>query len=193
MIQNFTNEEWKYIPDFESEYMISNYGRVKSCDRYLKDKIGRIRFFPEHLKKLNINPNGYLMCCISRHHKNTNIYPHILVCTLFNENKPSQNHVVNHKDTNKLNNYYKNLEWITYSQNNIPYYKNKHSIKKKSSGIAEPIIIVFKNNDIKEYFSMKEVKRSLSISESHAWRIVDSDKYYNNSFKLYRKSTYEKL
>ncbi len=193
MIKNLKNEEWKFIPNFENEYMISNYGRVKSCDRYLKDKIGRTRFFPEHLKKLNVNPNGYLMCCLSKHHQNTTIYPHILVCTLFNKERPSKNYIVNHKDMNKLNNYYENLEWITYSENNLHFYKNNIEPRKSSSGFAEPMIVILNDESICECSSMKEVKRIFGISEVHAWRIVDTEKYYKKLFKIYRKSTYKKL
>ena len=188
MIDNLKDEIWKFIPNFENQYMISNYGRVKSLDRYITDSLGRKRFYKGNIRPLHINPNGYYQVSISHKHKTINIYPHILVCKLFNGERPNSNYVVNHIDGNKLNNFYLNLEWITYSENNIHFYKNSNKKRTKSTGLPQKMVVVFKN----EYIicsSMKEVSRKFQISNAHAWRIVDTNKTYHNSFKIYRYET----
>ena len=192
IVENLPNEEWVFIPNFENEYMISNYGRVKSCDRYIVDSIGRTRFYEGNIKPLYKNPNGYLMTGISRKHKTINIYPHVLVCTLFNGKKPNNNYIVNHKDLNKLNNYFENLEWVTYSENNIHSYKNKNKKSLGGPGLAEEMIVI-KNNEITYCSSMKEVSRIFGISITQAWRIVDTEKLYHKELKIYRKSNYNIL
>lgn len=57
---------------------------------------------------------------------------HRLVAKTFISN-PENKPCVNHKDGNKLNNYFKNLEWCTYSENTIHAIKNNLKIIKTGS------------------------------------------------------------
>lgn len=51
-----------------------------------------------------------------------------MVAELFVENVEN-NAIVNHIDGNKVNNYYKNLEWVTYSENNQHAYNTDLKLK----------------------------------------------------------------
>lgn len=58
----------------------------------------------------NIGTHGYYVVASHLLHR--------MVATLFVEN-PDNKNVVNHKDCNKLNNHYSNLEWVTFKENSI--------------------------------------------------------------------------
>lgn len=49
---------------------------------------------------------------------------HRLVCLWFHGEPPTVDHVVNHKDLNKLNNHKDNVEWVTQQENVIHYLKS---------------------------------------------------------------------
>lgn len=104
-------EMWRTIPN--SKYLISSFGRIKR-----KSRIGvKQKYIPEIIRKVALC-GKYLRVGI--HDRNYSI--HRLVCTAFHpnlENKPQ----VNHKDANKWNNFYLNLEWATQSEN------NKHAVE----------------------------------------------------------------
>lgn len=109
-------EIWKDVKDYEGLYQVSNLGKVKSLDRYLKNNNG---YALKRGKMLNVikRKDGYLQVTLS---KNSIIKPfkiHRLVAEVFIDN-PNKYICVNHKDENKENNILDNLEWCTYKYNN---------------------------------------------------------------------------
>lgn len=94
------NEEWKDIPGYGGIYKIHWRGCVRSL---ISNKI----LSPGKSK------GGYMT--VSLLDKTHTI--HRLVAKSFIKN-PKNKKCVNHKDGNKLNNHYANLEWATYSENN---------------------------------------------------------------------------
>ena len=105
---------------YEDYLLVSSEGRVRSVDRTIIRSDGRYHNHPSKLKKLIKRSNGYLkvdVCDTSKGlYKQLSV--HRLVATTFIpnlENKPT----VNHKDGNKLNNSVDNLEWATYSEQQL--------------------------------------------------------------------------
>ena len=107
---NIVKEEWKTINE-SNNYQISNLGRFRNS----KNKI----------LKLNINKRGYYYCNISINSKVSKIKIHRLVATHFCKNNQNKN-TVNHKDKDKLNNLYTNLEWLTRKENIRHYHDLKY-------------------------------------------------------------------
>lgn len=110
-------ELWKDIIGCEDLYQISNYGRVKSKGRYIECKNGK-RFYkhPQIIKNKVIN-SGYIAVTFhgrmgKLHHK----LVHRLVAEHFLPN-PNEFKQVNHRDENKHNNHFSNLEWCTQEYN----------------------------------------------------------------------------
>lgn len=97
-------EIFKDIPGYEGKYQITSWGRVYNVDR------GSF-ITPEHHHK------GYLRVDLfDRNGKRTHYKVHRLVGMAFipnPENKPQ----INHKDGNKENNSFTNLEWVTNDEN----------------------------------------------------------------------------
>lgn len=120
-------EIWKDIKDYEGLYQISNYGRVKSLPRMMKN-----RKCEEIIKTPSVLPKGYLKVSLCKNGKIKYFFIHRLVAEAF---IPNENNYpcVNHKDCNTSNNNVYNLEWVTYKENNS--YKNHHLKRNISSAI----------------------------------------------------------
>lgn len=100
-------EIWVEIPHYEGYYQVSNFGRIKSTKRegakggFLKQSTSGRGYLFVHLSKKGIVETCFL---------------HQIVATLFCGGycKGLQ---VNHKDGNKKNNHFENLEWVTPKEN----------------------------------------------------------------------------
>jgi hypothetical protein len=112
MIQAMDSEIWKDVRGWEGKYMISNYGRLKCFfGRYRKSK-------PEgYITEGCIQPIGYRIVTLRFPGFKYQVRVHTLVAGHFVEKPSLKLNCVNHKDGNKLNNYYKNLEWTTRGDN----------------------------------------------------------------------------
>lgn len=96
-------EQWKWINGFEGLYQISNMGRVKSFKKVYSGYI---------LSNQNVK-GDYLRIVLtdSYTNKRKSVSIHILVAEHFIGVRPKGFHV-HHKDGNKQNNIYTNLEYI---------------------------------------------------------------------------------
>lgn len=102
---------WKKYPFeiFELEIFVSEFGDIK-CDD--KDRVS------------NIGLNGYKLITFKSNGSQVTKYIHRMVCETFINQYDVNLNVVNHKDGNKLNNHYSNLEWVNYSINNKHAFDN---------------------------------------------------------------------
>ena len=106
-------EEWRPVVGYEGLYEVSNIGRVRSLDRYVKGK-GKSYFLHKgRVLSPGIKTEGYLIVRLQRRM----FYVHRLVTEAFLPN-PDNLPEVNHKDEDKLNNRVDNLEWCTVKYNN---------------------------------------------------------------------------
>ena len=105
-------EEWRDIKGFEGKFQVSSFGRIKRLAYVRMYKDGRIRAFPESMRK-TVKLGDYYIITLDKHMYRV----HRLVATTFIPN-PNNLPEVNHKDENKLNNCVSNLEWCTHQYNN---------------------------------------------------------------------------
>lgn len=118
-------EVWKDIVGFEGVYQISNQGKVKSLARTQTDSKGRTVHYKEKLLKLLPNSHGYLRVVLKSNGEIERWFVHRLVATHFVENPhPELYTVVNHRDSNFMNNCEENLEWTTVRGNMRHAYQN---------------------------------------------------------------------
>ena len=96
-------ENWKPIKNFETKYLISNYGNVKS----LKTNT---------ILKPYTNKTKYLYVCLSNGKIKKHYRIHRLVANAFIPN-PKLKKFINHKDYDTFNNKVENLEWVTMKEN----------------------------------------------------------------------------
>lgn len=113
----YQSEVWLPITDypFSGEYEVSSAGRVRRNGKILKQS----------------NRSGYLGLSLSKNGERKSYTVHRLVARAF---IPLGNHkpCVNHIDGNRQHNWVSNLEWCTYSENELHAYEalgkvNSHS------------------------------------------------------------------
>lgn len=122
------NEETKIIDGYNYKYCITNTGKVYNVITGKEMKSRKI--------------GGYLAVGLEDTkdgNKRRQVINkiHRLVATYFVSN-PENKPVVNHKDGNKLNNHFTNLEWVTISENTRHSYANnlQYSNWNRELGIA---------------------------------------------------------
>ena len=170
---------WKSHPELD-KYLVSNTGEVKleRTNRILKgSKVSGYRF-------VNIRrDDGTKKTCLI----------HRLVAQTFLEN-PEEKPVVNHKDTNILNNHVGNLEWVTYKEN----MNTKETITNLKKGKNSKNILqinIETGNIVCRFYGASEGSQILNI---HPGLILSICKYYHVNKKcgagknIYTNKTYQK-
>ena len=147
------NEIWKDIyytdlktgetVDFRGKYQISNFGRVKSLERSVKNGNGNRRVNERILKK-QLDKNGYEVIWLGEMRL---FKVHRLVAYMFLQIDDNKKNQINHKDENKSNNHVDNLEWCDSKYNNNYGNHNIHV----SKSVSKPVLgFKFEHNE--DYF-----------------------------------------
>lgn len=111
------SEIWVDIEGYEGLYRISNHGRLHVMQRYRNG-----HWYKERFTVGFFDAYGYLRTSLTNEaHKKMYFKMHQLVGKYFVEN-PNNYTVINHNDGVKHNNYYKNLQWTTLTENNHHAY-----------------------------------------------------------------------
>lgn len=107
------NEIWKDIVGYDYNYQVSNFGNVRNNNSFFKSRRGE-NFI------LNKDVRGYARVGLVKNKKVYSVKVHRLVAMYFLEDyKPE--FTVNHKDFDKSNNHFSNLEMMTITENVIHY------------------------------------------------------------------------
>ncbi len=162
--------EYKRIPGF-GIYKISENGHIV-CNIENEDQ-----FEVETLKSKTSKGFYYVVSIFNNKLNKKFMSVHQLVCITFNGPPPSDDKVydVNHKDGNKLNNHYSNLEWLSHSENTI------HALKEGLRADNIPIEVHDHLEDkTTTYYSIIEMCRSMNLPRSVGYPIIG--RYRENKF-----------
>lgn len=110
------NEEWRDIQGYEGLYQVSNLGRVRSCDRFVKCGYGKNRTVRQQIIKPSILNTGYYYVSLCREHTMKSFCVHRLEAIAFLPN-PEKKKEIDHIDGNRLNNSLDNLRLVTPKEN----------------------------------------------------------------------------
>lgn len=151
--EQLLDEEWRPVVECEKEYLVSNYGRVKSLPR--NGTLGGIMS--------QINLSGYQRVILRKNNKRFNAGVHRLVAQAFipnPENKPTVNHI----DGNKLNNHVNNLEWATWQEQ--LKHSFEHNLRDKQCAIQRGCELISRLNtgNIIKFKSCKELSEYLGYT-----------------------------
>lgn len=175
-------EKWKPLLFCNGKYAISNFGRIKSM--YTMSSMCKIQV-RELILKTGINKKGYEIIGLSWFENGNRIEKtkkiHRLVCEAFHPN-PKNMPEVNHKDLNKKNNFYRNLEWSTPKLNTNHYYITTGKVKKPyvKRGNAECYKkIIDLNTGI--FYNSKELAFVLNTQPRYINRMLSEERKPNTS------------
>lgn len=107
-------EEWRPIQGYEGLYEVSDWGNVKSLERYFQNH-GKLQHVNEKTKAPQVSKSEHLFVMLYKNGKYEHFQVHRLVAEAFLPN-PNGYDIVHHKDGNPKNNRVENLEWMTKQQ-----------------------------------------------------------------------------
>lgn len=165
ILEDTKEEIWKEWIE-NNDYMISSIGRVysKKTSKLLKPDIS----------------NGYYRLPIYNKGKFKNMFVHRLVALTFIKNQDINKTIINHKNLNKLDNHYLNLEFVTPSENTQHYQYNTVQLvgkeKRPSSKLNDELVKeIFTSTDssikegIKHNISPRYIRK---IRQRQVWKHV---------------------
>lgn len=130
-MKELTIEVWRPVKGYEGLYEVSDLGNVRSLDRYIETEKAK-RFIKGRIRKSFISNKGYRMIALN----GKKYLVHRLVADAFCENPNRERfNVVDHINTNTLDNRAINLRWCDTAGN----LANPISRKKQLEGIRRSI------------------------------------------------------
>lgn len=161
-------EEWKSIDETNGFYEISNFGNVRTIDRYVRVCGNGKRLLKGQKYKPVVCSNGYLELQANVYGKRHIFMIHRLVAKYFIPN-PYDYPEVNHKDENPQNNHVDNLEWCTPKYNCNYGTRNKRCREKV---IKKSVIQLSLDGDkITTYSSIIEAEKNTGVDSSQIIRV----------------------
>lgn len=143
------------------------------------------------LKPSVIKPYGYIAHFITGHKVKRWVKCHQLSMLHYGSKKPHGKYEIHHKDHNRANNHYSNLEWVTHSKNILMSYKENnrtgywngktkppHSIETKlkmSNAKLKPVKAI-NDDETVHYKSVGELCTDLMINRRTFHRYVNTGK-----------------
>ena len=167
-------EVFRWVPEWEGKYMVSNLGNVMSLPSEGKNGL---------LLKQRKQQMGYLQVCLKDSGRKEWWYVHRLVATAFIPKSAllANAKVVMHLDDNPLNNNLTNLQWGTQKMNiqSADFSNRDYSKRSKKKYRIEDVKKVFLQN-VNEWSGkrselLKKIAEELGISYAYVNLIVYSN------------------
>lgn len=158
-------EEWKSIEGYEGFYEVSNLGRIKSLIGFNGHKyIKREKILSPYNRKSNVN---YFKKCVKlcKNGIKKDFSVHRLVAKAFIDN-PFNYKIINHIDSNPLNNKIENLEWCTQKHN------VNHALKNGRKKVFEISKEDIEFEYLKNKLSVYEISKKYNVSCNTISRIL---------------------
>lgn len=170
-------EIWKPIIGYEGLYEISNYGSIRSVERTVISKNGRV------LKQkgilLKTNKRGRYTCKSLFKDGGSRAYTvHRLVALVFLPNSENKPHI-NHIDNDRYNNYVGNLEWVTQKENLI-HAANQGRMSKPPVNYTSLERLQQVKELLEQGISRTEIAKRLKMSRHTMYDYFGSDKDYKS-------------
>ena len=186
LTMDIVNEVWKDITGYEGFYQVSNFGRVKGCDRITDVPKGKYYdAYKRHCKSrimiLALNEGGYLGIRLTRNSQPKDCLVHRLVAFAFVDGY-FEGAEVNHIDACRTNNFASNLEYVTRKGNmahaaslgRMEKGSNRHNAKLKESDIPEIRLRLAIGH------SQRKIAKDYSVDQRVIW-LIANDKSWRHA------------
>lgn len=165
-------EIWKPVPNFEGRYEVSSLGRFKALARTIMYRDGRTGALKESMIKGSLGATGYITVSFDTACKRL---AHRVVAETF-LGKQEYRTTVNHLDGNKTNNAVSNLEWASYTENNVHARKTglnkQHGMNCNLHKHSDQFIQAIRNVYGKYPMTYVELGNLFGLTGAHARQIV---------------------
>jgi hypothetical protein len=182
--------EYEYFTDiagYEGVYEVSSFGRIRSVKRLAKTKNG-YRTLKSQLIAKTVNRFGYNIVSLWKNGESKNKKVSRLVCTAWHPN-PEKKKQVNHIDTVKTNDYYRNLEWSTNKEN------HDHAVDTGLRKSCIPVIVY--NSKTKElvgqFNSIKRASIGVKLSTNSVWLLLDKHKANRKGLMFFTEPVWQQF
>ncbi len=180
--------------DFSS-YEASIFGNVRSIDRDIKYKDGRVKRHKGVLLSPYKNKvTGYMQICLHCDGRQYLFSVHELVMKVHRPNPNPEIYTdINHIDEDKTNNRLDNLEWTTHKEN----CNHGTSIERMAQRLRDNFIPIvqldFDGNIINVYYSTKEINRTMVYNVCAVIDIISKQNYIYKNYFWIRLDEYNNL
>ncbi len=160
------DEIWKPIPGYEGYYEASNLGRIRSVDRYTRNRWGSKTFHKSQFMKCRVVTNGYTHVKLTKKGKKCEPLVHRIIASLFVpniDNLPQVNHI----DGNKKNNCASNLEWCTNSENQL----HSRRVLKRICGLPRKPVMCIETGEFFE--TAHHAARALNLNAAGIYSVCE--------------------
>lgn len=155
-------EVWKDAKNFEGYYQVSNWGRVKSLDRWV-ERNGKLVLRKGKILKPFLNADGYSVINLYKNRKRKFYLGHRLIWETFNGEVP-KGFEINHIDENKQNNILSNLNLLTHRDNCNWGSRNERIGEPQSKPVIQKSL---QGEVVKIWPSANEIHRQLGYGQGN--------------------------
>lgn len=174
-------ENWKDIKGYEGLYQISDLGNVKSLPKICDLQNGHTRLTKEKILKFGVNPNGYKYVNLRKGKIAKNTRVHRLVAEHFISNLWHKK-CVNHINGIKSDNREINLEWSTYSENNI--HARITGLNKTTDKHIRPAKKVIDEQTGQIYESVYKLLKIININHKKFYKMLNGECFNFTSYRF---------
>ena len=156
-------EIWKDIEGYDHKYQVSNLGRIRSVDHYGPHGgfIKNQKLYKGRIIKPYTTKNGYMRAHIKKY-KDISVHREVAKAFVPGYFEGAE---VNHKDENRMNNRWDNLEWVSH-KDNMNYGTRTARVQEKMIEQRGVLVRQYdkEGNLIAEYPSIRAAARGLGVS-----------------------------
>ncbi|WP_223609325.1 NUMOD4 domain-containing protein [Chryseobacterium sp. OSA05B] len=196
-LKDIPGEEWKIIQDFDS-YAISNFGRVKSLERWTEFPNGSFRKEYELIKKPSFKKyfNKYLnhsfyrvQCSLSFKgiHYNKSVARLVYYYFVEKFNLKNTSVVISYKDGNSLHLYYKNLQMLSSREKSVMAVE-RNRVKNRNIEYQKPVKQYTVQGDwVKTFESIYDADKALGLGCRNILYVLQKKSFTAGGFRWFLK------